>query len=118
MPEGQWLESPSSGPLFAEFSIRKFIVEERDHQPVLSEIALPEGWMAGCVLEISQCDNVLHFSIYNTDTIYHNHTAYHNICVLKLKVTKLHSESVPSLAAEVVPHKTIQRQGLIKVKAD
>jgi len=46
MPEGQWLESPSSGPLFAEFSIREFIVEERDHQPVLSEIALPEGWMA------------------------------------------------------------------------
>ena len=88
MPEGQWLESPSSGPLFAEFSIRKFIVEERDHQPVLSEIALPEGWMAGCVFEISQCDNVLHFSIYNTDTIYHNCTAYHNICVLKLKVTK------------------------------
>jgi hypothetical protein len=31
MPEAQWLESPSSGPLFAEFSIREFIVEERDH---------------------------------------------------------------------------------------
>ena len=28
-------------------------VEERNHQPVLSEIALPEGWMAGCVFEIS-----------------------------------------------------------------
>ena len=118
MPEGQWLESPSSGPLFAEFSIRKFIVEEHDPQPVLSEIALPEGWMAGCVCEISQCDYVLHFSIYNTDTIYHNRTAYHNVCVLKTVLQKLHSESVPSLAADVVAPKTIQRQGLIKVKAD
>jgi len=50
---GQWLESPNPGPLFAKFSNRKFIVEERNHQPVLSEIALPEGWMAGCVFEIS-----------------------------------------------------------------
>ena len=88
MPEGQWLESPSSGPLFAEFSIRKFIVEERDHQPVLSEIALPEGWMAGWVFEISRCDNVLHFLIYNTDAIYHNHTVYHNIGRLKANAIK------------------------------
>ena len=40
---GHCLGSPNPGPLFAEFSIREFIVEERDHQPVLSEIALPEG---------------------------------------------------------------------------
>jgi len=89
MPDGQWLESPSSGPLFAEFSIRKFIVEERDHQPVLSEIALPEGWMAGCVFEISQCDNVLHFFIYSTTAIYHNRMVYNNFCVLKRKIQKL-----------------------------
>jgi hypothetical protein len=89
MPEGQWLESPSSGPLFAEFSIREFIVKERDHQPVLSEIALPEGWMAGCVFEISQCDNVLHFFIYSAAAIYHNRWIYHNSCVLKPRIQKL-----------------------------
>ena len=31
---GTGLEPSTPGPLFAEFSIRKFIVEERDHQPV------------------------------------------------------------------------------------
>jgi hypothetical protein len=82
---GHCLESPNPGPLFAEFSIRKSIVEERDHQPALSEIALPEGWMAGWVFEISRCDNILHFSIYSTHTIYHNR-GYHNFCALKRKI--------------------------------
>ena len=85
---GHCLESPNPGPLFAEFSIRKSIVEERDHQPALSEIAPPEGWMAGWVFEISRCDNILHFSIYSIHSIYHNRV-YHNFCVLKRKIQKL-----------------------------
>ena len=68
--------------------------------------------------QISQCDNALHFFIYNTNQIYHNYTTCHNICVSALNVTKLHSEFVPLLAAEIVTNKTTQRQGLIKVKDD
>jgi len=60
---GTGLEPSTPGPLFAEFSIRKFIVEERDHQPVaLWKLLCPKdgGGLGIRNLPVRQCPTVFY----------------------------------------------------------